>query len=360
MTQRKKKLFVNIGIVLTILIVGITGFLFYTTYKTNQIPEMSFEQMLSYTTKNNKDAIISVGIIENGVINYTVYGENMKVITQEEHFYEIGSITKTFTSALIAKAVIEGKLDLNDRIDTYLELPNNAYYPTIESLLTHTSGYKNYYFEVPMVSNFFKSRNDFYGIDKDILLKRIKKIERKDKEYSFKYSNFGMAVLGLILEEVYDEDYDIILNSHLQDIGLLNTKIYDKNDQNNNFWEWERNDAYMPAGAMNSTISDMLNYANMQLEEDYDVFAISHEEIKEVNATERRNAKMNIHMDAMAWGWVIDKQNNIIWHNGATGNYNSYIGFNKEEQKAVIILSNLSPRYRIPTTVMGIALLNSL
>ena len=65
-------------------------------------------------------------------------------------------------------------------------------------------------------------------------------------------------------------------------------------------------------------------------------------------------------MDAMASGWVIDKENKIIWHNGATGNYNSYIGFNKEEQIAVVILSNLSPRYRIPATVMGVALLKSM
>ncbi len=57
---------------------------------------------------------------------------------------------------------------------------------------------------------------------------------------------------------------------------------------------------------------------------------------------------------------MIDNQNKVIWHNGATSNFNSYIGFDKENQVAVVILSNLSPNYRVPATVMGIELLTSL
>jgi CubicO group peptidase (beta-lactamase class C family) len=44
-------------------------------------------------------------------------------------------------------------------------------------------------------------------------------------------------------------------------------------------------------------------------------------------------------------------------HNGGTGDYNSYIGFDLSNQTAVVILSNLSPNFRIPATVMGIKLL---
>ena len=55
--------------------------------------------------------------------------------------------------------------------------------------------------------------------------------------------------------------------------------------------------------------------------------------------------------------WIIDSKNNIIWHNGGTGNYNSYLGFNPETGTAVVVLSNLAPNYRVPATVLGVKLL---
>ncbi|NLM07283.1 MAG: beta-lactamase family protein [Tissierellia bacterium] len=47
-----------------------------------------------------------------------------------------------------------------------------------------------------------------------------------------------------------------------------------------------------------------------------------------------------------------------MWHNGGTGNFNSYLGFDPESKTAVVILSNLPPRYIIPVTVLGIKLIN--
>lgn len=35
--------------------------------------------------------------------------------------------------------------------------------------MTHTSGYKGYYLESPMVSSFFNGRNDFYGVTKEMV-----------------------------------------------------------------------------------------------------------------------------------------------------------------------------------------------
>ena len=74
-------------------------------------------------------------------------------------------------------------------------------------LLTHTSGYKGYYFEIPMVGNFFRGRNSFCGIDREMVLTRAEKLDMNRESYGFLYSNFGYAVLGLLLEEVYECDY---------------------------------------------------------------------------------------------------------------------------------------------------------
>jgi CubicO group peptidase (beta-lactamase class C family) len=162
----------------------------------NEISKMTYEEMLHYTTKNNKDAIITVGVIEKDKITYKVYGEDGILLTNKEHTYEIGSITKTFTTSLLCKAITEDRVSLDDTIDMYLNLPDKESYPTIKRLVTHTSGYKSHYFEKPMISNFFQRKNDFYGITEKMLLKRLGKMNLKDTDYSFQYSNFGFATLG--------------------------------------------------------------------------------------------------------------------------------------------------------------------
>ena len=65
-------------------------------------------------------------------------------------------------------------------------------------------------------------------------------------------------------------------------------------------------------------------------------------------------------MDEIGMAWIIDSRNGFVWHNGGTGNYNSYLGFDKESSTAVVVLSNTAPGYRIPATVLGVKLLNEL
>jgi len=94
--------------------------------------------------------------------------------------------------------------------------------------------------------------------------------------------------------------------------------------------------------------------------EEPEYLSIAHEALAQVNASNASYEQMGIRMDAVGAGWMMDNENKIIWHNGATGDYNSYIGFDKENQIGVVILSNLPPDYRIPATVMGIEILASL
>lgn len=78
---------------------------------------------------------------------------------------------------MINKAISEGKADMNTTIDAYLPLPEGKHDPTILQLLTHTSGYKGYYFETPMIGNFFGGRNSFCGISRDMVLNRAKDLD---------------------------------------------------------------------------------------------------------------------------------------------------------------------------------------
>jgi len=349
---------VIIYLILSVVIIGVGIFFEYNAYRINKVTKMTFEEMLLYTTRNNEKALIAVGIIKNGESNYILYGENGIILPQARHIFEIGSITKTFTASLLYKAIDEGKINIDDGIDKYLNLPVKNYYPTIRRILTHTSGYKSHYLNLQMVSNFFAGRNSFYMVSDEKLLEQIGKNNLEDRDYEYKYSNFGISVIGAVLSIVYKVDYTTLINDYIkEELGLFNTGIFDVSGDLGNYWDWVENDAYMPAGALTSTMEDMLKYAQMQMKELPEYLSGTHEVLARINATTSINSKMDIRMDSIGATWNIDSKNNIIWHNGGTGSYNSYLGFDKDRQIAVVILSNLSPDYRIPATVMGVKLL---
>lgn len=372
--QKRKTRFLILVVIISCAVLAVVGIMCYGKYRMGKIPELTFTEALSYTTKDNPDACITVGIVRDGQLSYKVYGENGKELPAQLYTYEIGSLTKTFTAALVNKAISEGKIKMDDTIDQYLALPDGKEYPTIQELLTHTSGYKGYYFESPMISNFFQGRNDFYGITKEMVLDRAGSLDMEGEDYDFAYSNYGYAVLGLVLEAVYDTDYTTLVNDFVQnDLELTGTGILDKSgdleptgtgilDQNGdlgNYWDWKTKDAYLSAGALTSDISDMLSYARMQLE-DNPYFNECHKSLATINASTEAYKTMGIHMDEIGMAWIIDRENGIIWHNGGTGNYNCYLGFHPETQRAVVVLSNLAPNERIPATVLGIKLLTEL
>ena len=172
--------------------------------------------------------------------------------------------------------------------------------------------------------------------------------------YGFTYSNFGYVVLGLVLEAVYDTDYTALLNNWVrEELGMSGTKISEQDGDLGHYWDWQPDDAYLSAGAITSNIDDMLRYAQMQLDADAP-FALCHQSLKVINASTESYQTMGIYLDEIGMAWIIDKKNGIIWHNGGTGHYNSYLGFSPETGTAVVVLSNLSPNDRIPATVLGV------
>ncbi len=355
----KKRVLTAITVIIFLAVVAVISLMIYAQKQMEKIPSMSAMDCLKYTLKDNERAVISVGIIKNGEVSRKIYGNNCEELSDELHTYEIGSLTKTITAAMIAEAVENGLINIDDIVDKYLDLPDNNSYPTIRELLTHTSGYNEHYFESPMIGNFFSGRNDFCGITDEMIINRLGKLDNKNYDKSWKYSNFGFAVLGQLLEKVNGSEYTGLADAFLQKYGMTNSHITTGEGDLGNYWDWNAEDAYTPAGAVVSDIQDMLVYAQLQLENE-GVFALTHETLKEVNATPANYKLLDMRVDAMGMAWIIDNEHGFIWHNGATGNYNSYLGFCPETRTAVVVLSNLSPGYRIPATVVGIKLLEDM
>lgn len=325
----------------------------YGNYKMSLIPQMTSEEILEYTLKGSENGVITVGIIKDGKTSYAVYGRDGKQLDNKLHTYEIGSLTKTVTASLVSKAVLEGKIDIDGSVDKYIELPPKEHYPTIRELLTHTSGYKPYYLDGPMISSHFTKKNDFYGVGDSDIIKRLEKENIAQKEYSYNYSNFGYATLGLVLEKVYATEYTTLVDEYLRDeLGMEHTHISDGNGDLGNYWEWQPGDTYLSAGGLTSNIEDMLIYAQLQLDEQ-GLWENAHQPLKFFDANSDSYKNLGIRIDGTAYGWICDSESGFMWHNGGTSDYNSYLGFSTDDGAAVVVLSNLAPGYRIPATVLG-------
>ena len=340
---------------------GVGGYSAYSAYRLRKIPAMTTAEVLAAMTHSRPAARVSVGIIQDGRTTTTLYGEDGRVLPWTEHTYEIGSLTKTFTAALAFKAIGEGRLSLDDRIDQHLALPDKPYYPTIRRLLTHTAGYKTQYLAAPMVSNLLHGRNGFYGVSAQDLIDKAGRIDLADRDYPFMYSNFGMSLVGAVLAAVHGEDYQALIDRFVAgDLGLSDTRIGDATGNLGRYWTWAPDDGYIPAGAIVSDMSDMLRYAQMELDGTPGFLADQQRPLAQVSATPAPYASIGLGLDAVGGAWIIDQAHGIVWHNGGTGAYNSFLGFDPARRVGVVVLANLPPDPFIQATVLGAKLLAGL
>lgn len=133
--------------------------------------------------------------------------------------YRIGSVTKSFTAALVFKAIEESKLDINKAIESYFPNVKNASKITIAHLLQHRSGIHSFTKD----KWFFDNRTKH--ISSEDMLSKISKYE-SDFEPNSKgeYSNSNYFLLTLILEKTYNTSYEHLLQEKIcKPLQLNNT-----------------------------------------------------------------------------------------------------------------------------------------
>ena len=216
----------------------------------------------------------SVAISQNGQIIYRKqigYADiENKIKPDENTKYRIGSISKTFTTVLILKAVDEGKLTLTDNIDTWFPGIRNASKITISDLLYHRSGIHN-----------FTANEDYlkWNTEKKSKNEMIEIISKGGSDFEpgtkAEYSNSNFVLLSYILQNIFKKDYAQLLNEQIiQPIGLKNTYFGKKADIKDNEcysysfkgnWIKEaETDMSIPmgAGAIVSTPTDLAKFAD--------------------------------------------------------------------------------------------------
>ena len=299
-------------------------------------------------TKNKKHMKLTVGLLSKGEKFVHVYGANGKRLEDVIYHYEIGSITKTFTTALLAKYVSDGIVSLDDSIDRYIELPLTGNYPSLRSLATHTSGYSallpftigSYVETIFKVLNGTLAGNPLAGrIDETRLVEIIKTTKLKQKEYAYSYSNFGMSVLGYILGNISGKGYWQTMNDFIaNELKLSNTRLgllannihgYNRKDEDVGNWEWDRIEPFAAAGGLSSTVDDLLTYAELNMSQDNGYFELCHNNY----AKGKRKFDMGL-------GWELHKGSNLIYKDGGAGALTSYVAFDKTKHIAAVVLAN--------------------
>jgi CubicO group peptidase (beta-lactamase class C family) len=283
-------------------------------------------------------------------------------IKDEIYIYEIGSITKTFTSSLLAKYISEQKMSLNDSIQKYVEgLDDGKYYPTLKRLVTHTSGYPSHlpldkeYYDKLLNGLQIKEGTFPFQMDFDKMIHLLRENSLQDKDYPWQYSNFGIALVGYAVGVVSGLGYWDTMNNFLsEELNLKNSytgtcpnkNLHGFNHQNEDIgnWVWGK-DFIAPAGDISSTAEDLLEYARINILEEKPYLALCHQKHVDSNDTD------------MGLGWGLQKnKNQVLWHNGGTSAFRSYIGIDKQKKCASVVLSN----YIINADEIGLGALDSL
>ncbi len=273
--------------------------------------------------------------------SYGLKDFSKKVLNDSNTIFQIGSVTKQFTAAVILKLQEEGKLSVQDKLSKYFPEFKYADEITLENLLTHTSGIYNY-------------TNDIDDNDSAIVCNPIKKqlvldmVFKKGLDFKpgtkFSYDNSGYYLLGLIIEKVTGKSYeqnvrDIIFTPLQMTHSLFDFK--DSKDTNIAIGykilndsqhliaqRWDSTVTYA-AGAIFSTTGDMYKW----------IKAIAN---KEILSSDSWKAALSPHLEHYGYGWFIDSLygNKTISHGGGLPGFMAYLCYFPDKDATIILLNN--------------------
>ncbi len=320
-----------------------------------------FEENIRLFLSNSHINSVSVAVYKSGKEYIRHGGELIKGQGNNPDnttLYEIGSASKTFCGLLVARAVLENRLNIDDDVQQYLEeeYPNLSYKGqaiTIRHLLTHTSGLPNIIpLEVTGLLRDFTvksvparmneialnySREQFLMDLHDIEIKTL-----PGREYS--YSSAGVELLAYILERTYREPYEQLLQAFLlQKTGMRSTTIkVEEGDlprlavgyhsDNKEVAPPLMNATWGASGAMKSSVPDIMKYLKFQLS-DSSVVAESHKNLFDDDGHK------------LAYLWNIgedDDMGKYYFHHGGVFRAQNYIFIYPEHDLGIFIITNQS------------------
>lgn len=361
-----KKALIILGIIIGIVIIGaIVLFVLYKQVtKIETTPAVSALRINTIINKGKIDSInkyvknypnntqLSFAFIDgDSVTYYGVIRENdtLQSIQNEDSIFQIGSISKVFTSTLLADFVLKNKIDLEAPIQKYFDfslksIQKDGKSITLKTLSNHTSGLPRLPSGMTMSS--IMNPDDPY---KDYTQEKLNTYLREKMSLKntpgtkMAYSNLGVGLIGDILTNVSGKSYEELLqdkifkpynmdSSSSERDALTTIPVSGLSPSGKKVPSWTFT-TMKGAGAIYSTVKDLSKFAKKNFQTDE---VLDFQKTKTFEISEKQSI-------ALGWFIVTNKEGNeFYFHNGATGGYMSSMALDVKNQKAVIILSNVN------------------
>jgi serine-type D-Ala-D-Ala carboxypeptidase/endopeptidase len=321
-----------------------------------QIPPKVKEFIINDIVNKSKAALV-VGLIDpNGTKVYS-FGNISKannIPVNESTMFNIGSITKTFTTLLLADMVKQGIVNLNDPIEKYL--PSNVKVPqyngtkiTLEDLATHTSGLPEWPSNI-WLNNTVGNPNPNYT-ETQLYQALSNTTLTRAPGSQFQYSSFGIGLLGHLLSVKAGVPYEDLIKDRILDIlGMNDTTItLSPYDIKYRFAVGHQGgkeivtptvpDVIAGAGELRSTAADMLKYASANL-------GFLHTKLDEaiqlqhliVHPAISANPMDYSEYAALGWRVLTNLGTETLTHTGSINGWNAFVGFTPPKQIGVVLL----------------------
>lgn len=289
-----------------------------------------------------------VGIVEpkgRRVVAYGHFGREDPREVDGDTIFEIGSVTKVFTSLMLANMVERGEVALDDLAAKYLpedvRMPENGGGTiTLRDLSMHSSGLPR----VPGNLNPKSPANpyadytveDLYGFLSGYSLPRA-------PGSAVEYSNLGGGLLGHILARRAGMDYDSLVRARITEtLGMPDTGISLSSSMKQRMaaghnamlapvpnWDF---DVLAGAGALRSSANDLLTFLEVFLRFRDSALASAMKAMLQG----RRPVGDTVFQIGLGWNVLGE----IVWHDGGTGGFRSFIGYDPKSRVGVVALSN--------------------
>lgn len=297
--------------------------------------------------KRGKIVGAAVGVLRDGATRTFCFGSRAadgKVPVDERTLFEIGSITKAFTGTLLATLVADGTLRLDDEVGKFLPadvaVRTKGRAMTLRDLATHTSGLPR------LPDNLDPTDSDPYAkYDEAKLFAFLTSYEpARAPGARYEYSNLGAGLLGTLLARAAGTSYEHLLAARIcKPLGLVDTVLRPDADQRSRLakghdgkdkpapeWTFQ---ALAPAGAIRSTVVDLLAFVKANLAPDAP-FARS-TALARTSHFKSATAELGL-----GWHFETVAGKTALWHNGGTGGFRSFLAFVPATGCAVVVLVN--------------------
>lgn len=307
---------------------------------------------------------LAIGVVNadsSGIYTFGRKRPDQEGKPSEDNHFEIGSLTKVFTTAVFQKLINEGTLDPQDKVNAYLPdsvtLSSKGEQPIrLHHLATHTAGLPKVdegYFYKRSKDIFLVSENPYKSYTTANLYDYLDQVSPFAKPgEQLHYSNTGVALLGHVMTIATHKPYDTLIARATRQMALPHTKLsltasvkerfllqgFNRRQRAVPYWDFQ---VMAPAGALKSTPSDMLRFLRISMGQIQTPMTKPIQQAQQVRGSGDLKQMKNV---GVGYGWFQSAKTiegeRITWHNGQTGGFSSFMAFLPDQQCGVIALAN--------------------